>query len=142
VYGKYEDYKVRFISNNIIRALLDLPISINQDAFFEFTSVNDFIKILDYFINNKGQEKFYNIGNGERISLREIGRKIVDQSGNNPSVIIKKEGLNREYTCDSSLLRKEIPDLEFTPVEDGIKELFDYYRKNIRDIKKEDILFD
>jgi len=142
IYGKYEDYKVRFISNNIVRVLLDMPVSINQDAFFEFTSVDDFIRVLDYFINNQGREKFYNIGGGERISLQEIGRKIAAQSGKNPAVVIKKEGLNREYTCDSSRLKQEIPDLEFTSIEDGIKDLFSYYCQSLKDINKEEILFD
>ncbi len=142
IYGKYEDYKVRFISNNILRTLFDLPISINQDTFFGFILVNDFIKILDYFINNQGQEKFYNIGNGEKISLQEISRNIIEQSKNNHTVIIKKKGLDKEYTCDVSRLKKEIPGLKFTPIKDGIAKLFDYYRKNIKNIKKDDILFD
>lgn len=142
MYGKYEDYRVRFISNNICRVLLDLPVSINQDAFFELVSVNDFVKILDYFINNSGKEKFYNIGNGERISLSDIGRKISEKSGKEKTITIKKEGLNHEYTCKAARLRKEIPEFKFTPIGRGIDELFAYYAKLINDIKKEDILFD
>lgn len=142
MYGKYEDYRVRFISNNICRVLLDLPVSINQDAFFELVAVDDFIKILDHFINNQGREKFYNIGNGERISLAAIGKKISEKLGKDQAVIIKKEGLNHEYTCDAARLRKEIPGFQFTPIDRGLDELFAYYAKLIKDIKKEDILFD
>lgn len=142
MYGRYEDYSVRFISNNICRVLLDLPVSLNQDAFFELVFVDDFIKILDHFINNIGGEKFYNIGNGQRDSLSDIGLKISELSGKGLPILIKKEGLNSEYTCDAERLRREIPGLEFTSIADGISELFNYYSNKIKDIKKEDILFD
>lgn len=142
MYGKYEDYSTRFISNNICRTLLNLPVSINQNAFFEMVLVDDFVKILDYFINNPGKEKSYNIGNNQRISLLDIAKKILEKSGKDLPILIKTEGLNKEYTCNNERLVKEIPDFKFTPVEKGLDELFAYYSEKITDLKKEDILFD
>ena len=142
IYGKYEDYSVRFISNNICRVLLGLPVSINQNANFEFIYIDDFIKILDYFVNHKGREKFYNIGSGCKDSLLDIGHKISDKSGQDTPIFIKQEGLNKEYTCNIDRLKREIPDLTFTSIEKGINQLFIYYSNKIKDIKKEDILFD
>ena len=51
VYGKYEDYRVRFISNNLCKALLGLPLTMKQNVFFDYIYVNDFVKILEHFIN-------------------------------------------------------------------------------------------
>lgn len=142
IYGKYENYALGFISNNICRTLFDLPVSINQNVFFEYVFVDDFIKILDYFINNTGKERFYNIGTGKKYSLLDIGKKILEKSGKNLPIVIKKNGLNKEYTCDIGRLKKEIPDLSFTPIDSAIDELFLYYSKKATEIKKEDILFD
>ena len=50
IFGKYENYCFRFISNNICCTLLNLPISINQDVYFDYIFVNDFVKIVDHFI--------------------------------------------------------------------------------------------
>ena len=36
VFGKYEDYRIRFISNNICRVLAGNTISINQNVFFDY----------------------------------------------------------------------------------------------------------
>jgi len=142
MYGKHEDYSVRFISNNICRALLNLPISINQNAFFEMVLVDDFVKILNYFINYPGKEKLYNIGNNQRISLLDIGKKILEKSGKDLPILLKKEGFNKEYTCNNERLIKEISNFKFTSVEKSLDELFAYYSKKIVDFKKEDILFD
>ncbi|MFA6486008.1 MAG: NAD(P)-dependent oxidoreductase [Candidatus Magasanikbacteria bacterium] len=142
VFGKYEDFTIRFISNNICRALFGLPISVNQDTFFEYIFVDDFIKILDYFINNPSKEKFYNIGNGSKLSLLDIGNKILKKSGKDIPILLKKTGLNKEYTCNIDRLKNEIPDLSFISIDEAIDKLFLYYSKNIKNIKKEDILFD
>lgn len=142
MYGKYENFTLGFISNNICRTLFDLPISINQNVFFEYVFVDDFIKILDYFINNPGKEKFYNIGTGEKLSLTDIAKKILEKSGKDLPIAIKKDGLNKEYTCNNKRLKNEISGLSFTSVEDAIDQLFSYYSGKIKDIKKKDVLFD
>ena len=57
IYGKYEDYKRRFISNNICRLLCGQTISINKNAYFDYLYVNDFSKIVEMFIkNNKNKD--------------------------------------------------------------------------------------
>jgi GDP-L-fucose synthase len=142
MFGKYEDSATRFISNNICRTLLDLPVSVNQNVYFEFVFIDDFIKILDHFINNPGKHKFYNIGNGSRDSLLDIGRIILEKSKKDLGILVKEDGLGKAYTCDSERLRNEIPDIRFTSIGLAIDRLFSYYSKNINNVKKEDILFD
>ncbi|MFA6547743.1 MAG: NAD(P)-dependent oxidoreductase [Candidatus Magasanikbacteria bacterium] len=142
IFGKYEDCCIRFISNNICRALLNLPISINQDVYFDYIFVDDFVKIVDYFIIHQGKEKTYNVGTGQRVLLSDVAKKIKQQSGKNLEIKIKKDGFNKEYSCDITRLRKEIPDLKFTKIDEAISKLFLFYSKQINTIKKEDILFE
>ena len=141
VYGKYEDYKTRFISNAICRALYGLPIVIRQNVRFDFLYVNDLINIIEYFINTEAKEKFYNTGTGHPVDLEKLAvmvKEIVDVT----EIIVKNPGLGREYTCDNGLLVKELGNFSFTPPEVAIKEMVLWYKENLQQIKREDLEFD
>lgn len=140
IFGKYEDYDIRIISNLICRALLNLPIEINQNAVFDFIDIQDFCKIVEYFILNNPKEKFYNIGNGKPIQLIEIANIIKKISGKNFEITLKKHGLNKEYTCNNSKLINEMKKINFTSIEQSIENLFNWYSKNKGNIKKQDLL--
>ena len=59
IYGKYEDYLYRFISNSIIKNLLKMPIVINQNVVFDYLYINDLVKIVGYFISHKPKYKIF-----------------------------------------------------------------------------------
>lgn len=139
IYGKYEDYSQRFISNNICRVLLDKPIKMRQNVYFDYVYINDFVKIVEYFINNPAKYKYYNVGRGERIDLKTIAKTILRISGKKLPIVVDKSGLANEYTCDTTRLRKEMPDLKFTPFTDSVTELFAYYKKLLPSLKKDDL---
>lgn len=130
VFGKYEEYHTRFISNNICRTIFDLPISVNKNAFFDFLYIKDLIKIVEYFITHESMEQIYNIGSGHRTSLLDIAEIIREKTGSKRKIIIKEDGLANEYTCDISRLKNEIKDLTSTPIEEAITELFYWYNEN------------
>ena len=48
VWGKYEDYETRFMSNAICKTLYDLPITLNQNAYFDYLFIDDFVKIVEF----------------------------------------------------------------------------------------------
>ena len=52
VFGKYEDYETRLISNIICRVIFKLPVEINQNAVYDFVYINDLVKIIEYFIED------------------------------------------------------------------------------------------
>lgn len=130
LYGKYEDYRYRFISNAICRNILGMPILINQDVYFDYVYINDFIRVLEYFIKNKPKRKFYNIGTGESVNLLKIADMINKISSFKSRIIVENKGLNNEYTCDNRLLVKEIRGVEFTSLQDSLRELMKWYRDN------------
>jgi len=139
VYGKYEDYRTRFISNAICKMLLGLPITINQNVYFDYLYVEDLVKIVDYFISHKPKHKFYNVGRGQSIDLITLAKIIKSRGGKKISIKIFKQGLNKEYTCNISRLKKEIPNLQFTGFNKSITKLINYYRSILPAIKKEEL---
>jgi GDP-L-fucose synthase len=139
VYGKYEIYETRFISNTICKVLFDLPININQNVFFDYIYIKDLVKIIDYFIEKQPKHNFYNIGTGSNIDLLTIAKKILKVSGKNLPISIKDAGLNKEYTCDISRFSSEFPDLQYTNFEESLKELLEYYKNLMPQINKESL---
>jgi len=78
IYGKYEDYTRRFISNNISRALCGKKISMNRNMRFDFLYVNDFVEILEQFFTTDAKHRNYNICTGEPVEFIEIANIIND----------------------------------------------------------------
>ena len=131
IFGKYEDYAIRFISNAICKVLYDLPITIKQNRKFDYIYVNDLIPIIDWFIENEPKYHSYNITPDSSISLFDLAQLVLKVSGKKLPIIIGKEGLGLEYSGNNSLLREEYDKLYFTPIEDAIKDLYNWYRDNI-----------
>lgn len=131
LYGKYEDYKLKFISEAICRNILGLPIIINKNVYFDYVYMNDFVKIIEHFLNNNAKDKFYNIGKGERIDILTIAKRVNKIAEKKSRIIVKNKGLNDEYSCDNSRLMKEIKNFKFTDFDQSLKEFYIWY-KSIR----------
>ncbi len=131
LYGKYEDYTFKFISNAIVKNLLGLPIVINQNVVFDFLWIEDFCEIVGQLINMKPRHRDYNITPTESADLVALA-EIVNAAGKKKSEIkVLTPGLNREYTGDNTRLISELPDLKFTPYLPAIKKLYAYYSENL-----------
>lgn len=139
VYGKYENYLFKFISNAIIKNLFHLPIVIGQNVYFDYLYINDLLNIIDYFIIHNAKFKAYNISNGKRIDLVSLSEIINNISNFQSKIIVLNKGLNHEYSADNLRLTEEITGLRFTSAENGIKKLYDWYKKNLQNVKKKEI---
>ena len=130
VFGKYEDFKIKFISNLICKYIYKMPLTMIQDCKFDYLYINDLIKIIEYFIENNPKEKIFNVGSGNKINLVSLVEKINKLNNYSLSVVIKKSGLNKEYTSNNDLLKKEIKNLKLTSIDNAIKDLYQYYLFN------------
>ena len=130
VFGKYEDYSIKFISNLICKYIKKMPLTMIRDCYFDYIYINDLVQIIDYFINNKPKEKFFNVGSGQRISLLSLAKKINELDNYSLPIVVKNKGLNKEYTTNNSRLKKEIKGLKLETIDEAIKDLYKYYLAN------------
>lgn len=130
VFGKYEDYRLRFISYAIWRNLQGLPIVMNQNVYFDYLYIDDFVKIIDYFIGHKAKHKFYNIGTGVKIDLITLANIVNKIAEKKSKIIVKKKELNNEYTCDNTRLITAIPHLHFIDINKAISDLYQWYKNH------------
>jgi UDP-glucose 4-epimerase len=142
VFGKYEDYAIRFISNAICKILFDLPITIKQNRLFDYLYIDDLMPVLDYFINNDAKQKAYNITPDKEIELYQLAEIVGEISGKDLPIIVSNPGMGKEYSGDNILLRNELREVTFTPIHSAIEHLFSWYSNNLNLISKDLLLFD
>lgn len=142
IFGKYEDYAIRFISNAICKSLFDLPITLRQNKKFDYLYINDLMPILEHFIENSPKEKSFNITPDNSVELLKIAELIKSISKKDIDIKVAKEGFGMEYSGDNTLLRKEIPSFQFTPIEKSVKELYDWYLANKNNLNKDLLITD
>ena len=141
IFGKYEEYAIRFISNAICKTIFDLPISMKQNRQFDYLYISDFGQILDYFIHEDARYCAYNVTPDHAINLYSIAEKVLEISGKKLPIVVNKSGMAMEYSGNNQRLHEEI-DLVFTPLDDAIKELYSWYSTNLHLINKNLLLTD
>ncbi len=142
VFGKYEDYRIRFISNAICKALLDLPITIKQNVVFDYVYVDDVVSLLDLIIANPTSEKIINVGSGMPVDLKTIAEKILTILDKKLPIVVGKSGLGNEYSADIGLLKKTYPNAKVTSLDVALQSLIDYYRPIAETLDTEAFLAD
>lgn len=143
VFGKYEEWERRFISNAICKCIYNLPITIRQNVYFDYIYIDDLVEIMKWFIEHTPQMKHYNVCTGKRIDLLTLAnkvRKILDKQVN---IEVNLPGLKLEYTGNNDRLITEIGNIKFTNVDTAIENLCKYYisNKEIINIEKLKIIY-
>jgi UDP-glucose 4-epimerase len=102
VFGKYEAWDVRFISNACARVVCGLPIVIRQNVAFDYLYVRDLAKISEWFVDNTPKQRTYNVCTGARSELRQLADTVAAVSGRNPEIRVMNPGMGPEYTGDAT----------------------------------------
>lgn len=143
IFGKYEDYAIRFISNAICKTLFDLPITIKQNRKFDYLYINDLMPILDWFISGIPYHKAYNITPDQSVSLSDLALMIRSISGKlDLPIQIAQKGFGLEYSGNNQRLRNDHVDLKLTPIEEAVKQLYDWYFAHENELEKKYLLID
>jgi NAD dependent epimerase/dehydratase family. len=128
LFGKYEDYRYKFISNAIVKNLLRLPIVINQDVVFDYLYIDDLCRIVGHFIKNKPKYGYYNITPSESTDLGTLG-KLINEVGEYQSPIhILHGGMNREYSGANVRMMAELGNFSFASYREAVRALYGYYQ--------------
>ena len=132
IFGKYEDFNRRFISNNIVRIHCGGRVAINQDVVFDYVDVRDFSKFILNIIPRLPLEKVsYNFCTGQPLRLSTIAEIIRKKMDVDELVVIRNEGLGREYTGCPNTLFSETGEFNFRSLEDSIDDLICFYKNNL-----------
>jgi GDP-L-fucose synthase len=142
IFGRYEDYAIRFISNAVCKALFDLPITLRQDRRFDYLWIDDLPQVVDRFMDRDGAHRAYNVTPDESIGLFELAKKVRATSGKDVPIVVGTEGEGIEYSGDNARLRGEMPELRLTPVDEAIERLYAWYSDHRSEIDRDALLVD
>ena len=142
IFGKYEYWKTKFISNLCCKSLKGLPLSIRQNCYFDYLYIDDFCQMLELFMKvEKSQYHVYNAVSGNRIDLLSLAN-IVNEIADVPQKIyVCKEEYANEYTADNSRIMAELPEMTFTERKQAIRELYQWYKDHLDEIDTYSLIY-
>lgn len=124
--NKYERFTKNVISNLCVKAIKGLPVQLRQDCRFSFVDISDVLPLLDYALEHELRFHDYNIVMDDNYLLSDIAKIIIELSGTNQELEVKSSGLNLEYTASNRRIMNEFK-VDFTPIKDAVKHVYDYY---------------
>lgn len=127
VFGKYEQWRTRFISYACCKALYDLPITIKQNVSFDYLYIDDVVKITEWFIINTPAYKTFNVCSGQSNDLVAYAKMVLKAASKKLDIMVDREGMGKEYGGDNSRLLKQIGHFSFKDIEKAIQELYQWY---------------
>ena len=142
IYGKYEDYSIRFVSNMVCKALFDLPLTIKQNRKFDYVCVDDLFPVIDSFLSAGPKYKSYNVTPDDSVELVLIAEKVLDAAGKKLPIRVTAQGMGLEYSGSNSRLASEFAWYRTTPIGEGIRTLLAWYASRLGDIDRNSLLVD
>ena len=142
VFGRYEDYAIRFISNAICKTLVGLPVTLRQNRRFDYTPVQDLVRVIERLFTHEARHGAYNVSAPQTWQLLDLARLVVRLSGKDVPVVVANDGMGVEYSGDGRRLREELPDLTTTPVDEAVATLYEWYAERRRLIDRAALLVD
>lgn len=131
VYGKYEEWERRFISNAICRVLAGKDITIRQNVYFDYLWIDDLCELMEWFIENTPRHKHYNVCRGSRIDLYSLACMVREILNVDCNILVREPGWKPEYSGNNERLMEEIGEYQFTGYWESIVKLCKYYKENI-----------
>lgn len=130
VFGKYDDWRYRFIPNICCHAVSGMTISVHSNAKADFLFIDDLVKIVQWFIENKPQHHVYNVCSGTTYEYVDLAKRVSKIADTDLEVIVQNKQIQKHYSASNSLLMKEMGNIEFTPMEVALKLLYKWYEEN------------
>lgn len=130
IFGKYEDYSIRFISNMICKTLFGLPLTIKQNRKFDYLFIDDLMPVIEHFLENEAQFRSYNVTPDDSVELVEIAYRVRAIIGGDNPIIVSNKGMGTEYSGSNARLRSSYPDIRFTQLDTAIYLLAEWYKRN------------
>jgi UDP-glucose 4-epimerase len=137
LFGKYDDWRTRFLPNACAHAVHDMDIRIDQNRYFDFLYIDDLVKVVRWFVDHEPARPVYNLCSGKAIDFETVARKVVHVSGKRLSIIVKNDTLGQEYSGDNSLLLDAIQGLELTPFDTALRDLYQWFEANKQTVEKD-----
>lgn len=142
VFGPFEDWRIRFLSNAVCKALYGLPITLRRNRRLDYVWVGDLCRVISRMLDAPPQRRILNVTPDSTPDLLALAFLIREVVGTGVPIEVAEDGMGPEYTGDNSRLHEEVPGLRFTPPEEAIAMLRDHYAARLGTIDRKELLWD
>ena len=142
VYGPYEGYTAKFISNAIAKTIAGVPLVIRQNVIFDYLWIDDLLRLLPRFLEGERLFADVNLTPTDSVSLFEIASIVLRESERPAEFETETSGLNYQYTGDNGRLLQHCPGFVFTSIHEGIRKLLAYYQAHTEMIDRQSLIDD
>lgn len=132
IFGKYELWNIKFISNLCCKAIFNLPLTIRKDCAFNFILVDDLPAVIQWVLDDKPKFHDYNFCHDQSYLLSELAIMVRGISGKDIEIQMLSDDLNLDYTANNHRLRTEVSAWQPTPMDQAIRKLYQYYDEHKR----------
>lgn len=139
IFGRYEEWQSKFISNLCCKAVYDLPLTVRQNCMFDFLYIDDLIPVVIWFLEHTPRYHDYNVCTGQPVDLVSIAKTVLEVSRKQLPIVVAKEGWNTAYTADNSRLAEEMGGVGLHTLENAVGELYKYYWDYRNDIPYDEL---
>ena len=140
VYGKYEEWERRFISNAICRALKGKNITLQKNVYFDYLWIDDLCDIMKWFIESEPKHHHYNVCRGSKIALYSLASMVREILDIDCEIVVSESGWKPEYTGDNQRLLEEVGNYKFTGFKESVSELCQFYKEHISEIDESKLI--
>lgn len=141
IFGPYEIWQKRFISNAICRKLMGYPITIRQDRIMSWLDVYDLCRLVEWVMSHDPASHDYNAIPLTKFHLTELADLVNEITpGEKVPVYVAKEGFQPEYSGDGTRVKNEMG-LTYRSMEESIRLLSQWYQEHIDRIDRESLLY-
>lgn len=141
IFGPYERWQTRFISNAICKKLRGYPITLRCDRKMSYLDVQDLCFMVEWIATHESAYHDYNAVPAQPYLLSELAALVNDSTpGAAVPVYTARSGLQDEYTADGSRAACEMG-VQCRSMEQSVRELAQWYAAHSDIIDSEKLLY-
>ncbi len=129
VFGEYDDWRYRFISNACAHAVMNQEINVHNNAMVDYLYIDDLVSIVCWFIDKFPKHQVYNVCSGTAEEHIAIAKMISDLTNQKSNVVVNNRDIVKHYSGSNELLLKEL-EFQFTPMKQALASLYSWYDNN------------
>lgn len=129
VFGKYELWQIKFLSNLCCKAIYDLPLTVRSDCYFDFLYIDDLARITKWFIEQTPRYHDYNVCAGQDYLLTQLAEKVRAVSKQDLPIMLLSQERNWDYSASNARLLAEYDGAPLTQMDNALQMLYSYYMR-------------
>lgn len=139
IFGRYEEWQSKFISNLCCKAVYGLPLTVRQNCMFDFLYIDDLAPVVIWFLEHEPKFHDYNVCTGQPVDLVSIAKMVLGVSGKRLPLEMARSGWNLPYTASAARLEAEMGCVRLHSMREAVTELYQYYHTHRNEIPLDEL---